>query len=382
MFIGIAIDFNREVITEDNNEQMTPQEEAVIKANFEQSIRQQQRKPFIVSVMGQTGVGKSSLLNALFNPRPTLQVGQVRPTTHQVQRIESKNERGHTLIFYDMPGTGESEQFDKALLQDYRKYLLESDVVLWVTHADSRSVTFDAQALKFLIEDEVLEQKSRLMSKITFVLTKADLLVEAPWIMQYLSTSVSFTPAPKTRETLREKMRYYQEKYIEPYGPIIVSRTHHDGNFTIEEPGFKYDQYSVYFEGMLTGNKVDELKQKYPLYAGIFARLYINYCVIPCSAHYKYNLTELMVAIRNKIGLDAHESFKQAVEIDTLDQMPFEQGVKRCNLRIHDPRKQRLVFDLPAGIFPSRDDLPNLHRANEQPNRTPWPLQYLRKRRN
>lgn len=358
---------------------MTPQQEAIVKAEFEQRMLQKKHKPFVVSIMGQTGVGKSSLLNALFNPIPPLVVGQARPTTRQVESIERTNERGHDLVFHDMPGTGESEQFDKALLSDYREYLLKSDAALWAIHGDSRSVTFDAQALKFLVDSVEPEQKSQLMSKITFVMTKADLLVETPWIMTYLGRTVTFTPAFSTGEILKEKLRYYQEKFIEPYGSFIVSRTHNNVNFVLQEPRFRYDKYNVYYEGMLTEELVAQLKRRFPQYSEIFDRLYTNYRVISCSARFKYNLIELMLAIRNKLGLDAYDSFNQAVNIDLLDQMAFDQGVKRCNLRIHDPNKQQLIFDLPRGIFPGKNDLPELYRGTGQNHKALWPLSLLKK---
>lgn len=359
---------------------MTPQQEAIVKATFEQRVLEQKRKPFIVSIMGQTGVGKSSLLNVLFNPVPALEVGKARPTTRQVQTIETRNEKGHALIFHDMPGTGESEQFDKALFLEYKDYLLKSDAALWAIHADSRSVAFDSRFLRELLESVEPEQKNQLISKITFVLTKADQLVETPWIMKYLGKTVTFTPAVSTAEVLKDKLRYYQEKFIEPYGPFIHSRTHNNVNFALQEPGFRYDQYNVYYDGLLTEKSVAQLKERHHQYSDLFERLYMNYRVIECSAKFKYNLIELILAIRNKLGFDSYESFNQAVDIDLLDLMPFDQGVRRSNLRIHDPKSQQLIFDLATGIFPSKEDLPELHRPPVQNHKSSWTFPFLKKK--
>src|SRR6266699_1423343 len=161
-------------------QQYSQETDGVIKAMIEAELMEQRNKPFIVSVMGQTGVGKTSLINALFKTQ--LQVDAVRPTTKEMQRVEIKNAKGHTIIFYDMPGIGESKQADSIYLMAYRERLLESDVVIWAMHADNRSTAFDVQTIEHLLEGLSSEQRSMLLSKVTFVLTKADLLMQSPWV--------------------------------------------------------------------------------------------------------------------------------------------------------------------------------------------------------
>src|SRR6266566_3978628 len=84
--------------------------------------------PFIVSIMGQTGVGKSSLLNALFNTK--LKTDPVRPCTKEIERIVTRGPSNHELWFYDLPGIGEAGKADTQYLNSYREKLIESDVVL------------------------------------------------------------------------------------------------------------------------------------------------------------------------------------------------------------------------------------------------------------
>src|SRR6476661_2745389 len=73
--------------------------------------------PFIVAVIGQTGVGKSSLINALFNT--DLKTDPVKPTTMTVEKVVVKGNKGD-LWFYDLPGIGESSEADQRYLEDYK----------------------------------------------------------------------------------------------------------------------------------------------------------------------------------------------------------------------------------------------------------------------
>jgi uncharacterized protein len=343
-----------------------------IKPDLAQVLLDQRNRPLTISVMGQTGVGKSTLLNALFNIN--LPVGDDLPGTQEVIPSTLKNERGHTLILYDMPGIGESEHLDVDLLISYREYLLKSDVVLWVIQADTRAVTFDAQALASLLKNTDSEQYSQLINKITFVLTKADLLLDVPWVITYTDKFASLRPTSMTRSRLEKKARYYWEKLIPPYERFMVSRTYSDGQFTLQNHGFEYDEFNISYKGVFTAEKAEELKRNYPQYNDVFDRLRFNHSVIPCSARFKYNLVELMVAIRNKLLLEAHEGFKQAVDIDSLNQMLLEDAVKLCNLYIRDGKYNRWVFKLPEGIFPDfeRGDLPGLYKKIEPTRRFPW----------
>src|SRR5690349_13141358 len=114
----------------------TPEQEKVIKDRIEVA----RNKPLVVVVMGQTGVGKSSLINALFNTN--LKTNDTQPETKIPEKHIEKTRNGHEIWFWDMPGIGESSSADSRYINEYRQKILEADVALWLCHADSRSVTF------------------------------------------------------------------------------------------------------------------------------------------------------------------------------------------------------------------------------------------------
>jgi predicted GTPase len=83
----------KEAITKQLNSQAP---DDVIRGMIQEELIAQRNKPFVVSIMGQTGVGKTSLINALFNTK--LRVDAVRPTTKEIERVTIKNAKGHMII--------------------------------------------------------------------------------------------------------------------------------------------------------------------------------------------------------------------------------------------------------------------------------------------
>src|SRR5947209_15478153 len=104
--------------------------EAVSKL-FREALAQTQAaaaKPLTVSIMGQTGVGKSSLLNALFGTN--LPTSDDRPCTKDITPVPLEGIFNDRLLFYDLPGIGEAEEPDELYLEEYRQMLLASDVAI------------------------------------------------------------------------------------------------------------------------------------------------------------------------------------------------------------------------------------------------------------
>lgn len=95
----------------------------------------------VIGIMGKTGSGKSSLCNALFQSTVT-PVSDVSSCTRKPQRFRLHN-GVHSLVLVDLPGVGESEQWDREYESLYCKLLPTLDLILWVIKADDRALSVD-----------------------------------------------------------------------------------------------------------------------------------------------------------------------------------------------------------------------------------------------
>jgi uncharacterized protein len=302
-------------------------------------------KPLTVAIMGQTGNGKSSLLNALFGTR--LQVGDVRPTTKIPEPVTVPGLTGHPLTFWDMPGIGESDSADRDYLAMYREKLVTSDVVLWAMHADSRSTLFDATALDTMLAGVPSGDRRTLVSRITFVLTKADLITPPPWIYVRDGATGTFLPGKAVSDRLAEKSRYYQETLIKPRGALQSSETYLSDGFRIDDPLFHCDQYHIVYSGFVSALVRDDYARRYPKFAPVFQRLSENHEVIPCSSMYRYNLTRLMIAIVNKLGESAIGRFQRLTDGSEITSTVPVERMRDCgNIIVWDKRRGTKTFDL------------------------------------
>ncbi|EML1874687.1 DUF932 domain-containing protein [Proteus mirabilis] len=103
-----------------------------------------------IGLMGKTGSGKSSLINALFQSSLS-PVSNVSGCTRQAQHFSMKM-NNHTLTFVDLPGVGESLERDREYHQLYRHLLPELDLIIWVLKADDRAWSSDEQCYRLLTE--------------------------------------------------------------------------------------------------------------------------------------------------------------------------------------------------------------------------------------
>ncbi|NJL88450.1 MAG: GTPase RsgA [Coleofasciculaceae cyanobacterium SM2_1_6] len=307
-------------------------------------VEAERNKPLIVIVMGQTGVGKSSLINALFGTK--LKTNDVQPETKFPEKHIERESDGYELWFWDMPGIGESSSADAGYLHDYRQKILEADVALWLCHADSRSVTFDVEAIQKNLADLTDGEQSIILSKLTFVLSKSDLITPEPWILYKTKNEVIFETAEVTEKLLDAKATYFREALIAPHGNKFVSRTFHDGTFQIRSGNLTFDKNFAYYSGAMSLPTLRQLKQDYPNQSSVFTRLYQNSEVVYCSSRFRYNLSKLMQIIVDKIGGGVSVRFRNFVSKSAMNRVLWSKAQTFSNLVVFDSVKNEIVFDL------------------------------------
>ena len=134
-----------------------------------------------IAIIGFTGVGKSSTLNALFNAgQPTSDVRSCTQNEAPIIGDVSKytGSKG-SVIIYDMPGLGEDVYSDQKHFETYKKVLPIVDIAVWTFHTGDRSMTPMQEALQGLIKYLGNDFQSKLM----FAINKYDYIaqVESAW---------------------------------------------------------------------------------------------------------------------------------------------------------------------------------------------------------
>ena len=303
-------------------------------------ILNEKNKPLTVAILGQTGVGKTSLINSLFGT--DFATDAVRPCTMELQKHTVRNRKGHELHFVDLPGIGESSSADARYMEQYREVAASSDVVIWALHADMRSVTFDVDNIRLVLGDEPGLRKL-LLAKLVFVMTKADLLTPEPWLLLDMQDHAVFAAHPKINELLDSKCHYLTDSMITPYGDDLSSSTYHEGLSSAEE--LEVGEHVVTYQGLVTEQVVKRLKHKHPDHEPVFDRLLDNHLVIPCSARFRFNLGRLMLVIMNKLGKEATLRFKSFLDPEKLVQLSADNAVNYFNIQVLDPKGGKILLD-------------------------------------
>ncbi|ENK7128212.1 GTPase family protein [Serratia marcescens] len=162
----------------------------------------------VIGIMGKTGVGKSSLCNALFQGDVT-PVSNVESCTRDVLRFRLRN-GNHSLMIVDLPGVGESEQRDEEYTALYRRILPELDLVLWVIKTDDRALSVDEHFYRKLM----LAYQHRVL----FVVNQAD---KAEPCHQW-NTTIN-TPSQSQQSTIEAKRSAVQQLFLSHHQVCVVS---------------------------------------------------------------------------------------------------------------------------------------------------------------
>jgi len=111
-----------------------------------------------IGVFGKTGVGKSSLCNALFG-KNICKVSDVEACTRRPQDVLLKSSNGRGISLLDVPGVGESAQRDAEYSAMYETLLPELDLVLWVLKADDRAYSVDIDFYNNVVKPHIKQGK-------------------------------------------------------------------------------------------------------------------------------------------------------------------------------------------------------------------------------
>lgn len=120
-----------------------------------------------IGVFGKTGVGKSSLCNALFGSE-ICQISDVQACTRNAKEVLI-NLGGNGIKLIDVPGVGESSERDEEYANLYAELLPELDLILWVIKSDDRALASDEKFYKKLVKSHIDKGKPFL-----FVLNQVD----------------------------------------------------------------------------------------------------------------------------------------------------------------------------------------------------------------
>ena len=302
--------------------------------------------PFVVSVMGETGVGKTSLINKLFNTKfdtHDFRAATLEPTKHET-RIKDKD-----FIFWDLPGLGESPKVDLKYFPDYIDKAYESDVIIWAVNAESRSISLGILYLtKLLSKLRSNEDKIKIFNKITFIMTKVDLLYQPSWIYVKSKDTGYFRPDNSVIKNLNDKVNLFKQDFIGYFAKYIATVTFNDCNFDVSDKYFKVSEYRIECKKILHESDLVTLSQKYPKYVDVFKRIVNNQSVIPCSTIFSYNLNRVLSSITDKLSNESSIRSEGILSLSNKDLsiIPVSKVSKLINLYIYDNEKQEFLLDL------------------------------------
>lgn len=179
--------------------QVSPDQEQEIKRRVNEVLEYVPR----IGVFGKTGVGKSSLCNALFG-HDVCPISDVEACTRNVQEeLLSIDKGGKGIKLVDVPGVGESGERDVEYGALYARLLPELDLILWVLKGDDRAFTTDENFYKNIVKPHMNEGKP-----FFFVLNQVDKIEPyRQW------DDKNCEPGPEQLQNIQRKVDYVADRF-------------------------------------------------------------------------------------------------------------------------------------------------------------------------
>ena len=162
-----------------------------------------------VGILGKTGVGKSSLCNAIFEEK-VAEVNDIEACTREPEKFTMLLGKGSKMVLLDMPGVGESKERDAEYGKLYRRLVPQLDLIIWVLKADDRAYSTE----EVFFEDVV----NSIFGRSPFLIALNQIEKIEPlhdW------DSEMNRPGPGQRENIESKISVVSDTFNAPHKDII-----------------------------------------------------------------------------------------------------------------------------------------------------------------
>jgi predicted GTPase len=123
-----------------------------------QAVKENLDEPVKLIGAGQTGVGKSTLIQSIFAVEDEdipdeITTDATQSETQDFKSFEIENEDGFKIRFTDGPGLGESIQKDKERIPKWIDEIQKHDALYWVLDASSRDIAHIQRNIKNILDE-------------------------------------------------------------------------------------------------------------------------------------------------------------------------------------------------------------------------------------
>src|SRR5215470_13543803 len=181
-------------------------------------IEEELSRPPAIAIIGKTGVGKSSTINALFNTH--LPISHVEACTQIEQEVSFDGAilkpGAKSILVFDMPGLGEDIDADERHRKTYARVLERCDVAVWVLAAagPARAMAYD----QIMIRDVVSKANREAAERLVVGLNQIDVIQPGQWIDR------ANVPSREQKESIRHRVEDIKQKLLKVCPTLTAQR--------------------------------------------------------------------------------------------------------------------------------------------------------------